>query len=240
MKKTLGTALITGGSKRIGQAICLKLSQLGFSIALHYQHSKVDAKKTAQLIKDQDGQCKIFSANLLNEKQVSSLIYKVNQTFPNLNLLINNASIFEKSNLKTATVDSFNKHFAIHLKAPFILTQSFAKICKKGQIINILDTNIVRNGSENFTYLLSKKALADFTKMAALELAPDIRVNAIAPGFILPPTDQTKINLKQRIAKIPLRQQGNIEQIAQTIEFLIKNFYLTGQIIFNDGGEHLI
>ena len=231
--------LLTGGAKRIGRAICLKLSSLGFAVVLHYNHSKQEALKVAEDIRREGGSCELLACDLNRPRQVMTLIKKAKKIFPGLNLLVNNASIFEPSELKTATLNSLDRHFNINLKAPFILTQNFAHLCQRGHIINILDTNITKNWSEHFTYLLSKKTLYELTKLSALALAPDIRVNAVAPGFILNPVPKSGKSSRV-IGDIPLKRRGNVEQITECIEFLIKNDYLTGQVIFNDGGEHLL
>ena len=240
MKNNTGTALVTGGSKRIGQAIVLRLAQLKFNIALHYKESKQEAEKLAKEIRKEGIRCETFSCNLEDQKQTSTLIKKVYAKFPDLNLLINSASIFKKSDFKTASLESLDEHFNINFKAPFILSRDFANLCKKGHIINILDTNVVKNNTSYFTYLLSKKALMELTKMSAVELAPAIRVNAIAPGLILSPVHQDETYLNRLAKNIPLKIKGEPSQITQCIEFLINNPYLTGQILFNDGGEHLL
>ena len=129
---------------------------------------------------------------------------------------------------------------AVHVKAPYILTQEFARLCKAGSIINILDTHITENRTAHFDYLLSKKTLAAFTQQAAVSLAPKIRVNAIAPGLILPPVAEKADYLNRLAKKIPLKRKGNIENITHAVQFLAKNNYITGQVLFIDGGEHLI
>jgi NAD(P)-dependent dehydrogenase (short-subunit alcohol dehydrogenase family) len=177
---------------------------------------------------------------LSDQGQTASLIPNVLKVFPGIDVLINNASIFELSALTPASLASLNRHFSVNFIAPYILTSQFAQKCKHGQIINMLDTHIVNNKTQYTTYLLSKKALCELTKMSALELAPDIRVNAIAPGLIFPPENTRPGYLQKLAEKIPLKKAGQAGQIAQSIEFLLNNPYVTGQVIFNDGGEHLI
>lgn len=233
-------ALITGGAKRIGKEIALLLSALGYDIALHYNHSANEARQSAKQIQSNGVCCEIFKCDLKNEKSVSSLIPAVKKKFPDFNLLINSASIFEKSSLYNETNSIFDTHLAINLKAPYILSREFARICKKGQIINFLDTNISKNKTAYNAYLLSKKSLAEFTKLAAVEFAPNIRVNAIAPGLILPPKRKNTDYLERLARHIPLKRRGHPNQIALTVQFLIENDFVTGQTIFVDGGEHLL
>lgn len=238
-KKNAGTALVTGAARRIGRAIALELASLGYSIALHYHHSKEQAEVSAAEIRQKGVRCELFSCDLSDETQTSNLTAKVFKKFPSLNLLVNSASLFERSEFAVKDLKLFNDHFAINLKAPFILSCDFFRLCKKGQIINLLDANIVKNQTSHVAYLLTKKSLADMTKLAAVAFAPHIRVNGIAPGLILPARGETAESLDRMARKIPLKRKGDILTITQSIKFLIENDYLTGQIIFNDGGEHL-
>lgn len=235
-----GTALVTGGARRIGQAVALELASLGFDIALHYHHSKEQAELSAVEIRQKGVRCELFPCDLSDERQTSYLISKVFQKFPDLNLLVNSASIFERSKFTIKDLKLFNDHFAVNLRAPFILSCEFFRLCKKGQIINLLDTNIVKNKTSQPAYLLTKKSLSDMTKLAALEFAPHIRVNGIAPGLILPAKGDTAESLDRMAQKIPLQRKGDLFTMTQSVKFLIENDYLTGQIIFNDGGEHLV
>ena len=238
-KNIQGTALITGAARRIGQAIALEVASLGYNVALHYHHSKEPAEAIAAEIRQKGVECGLFSCDLSDEDQTAQLIAKVFKKFPGLNLLVNSASIFERSKFSLQDLKLFNDHFAVNLKAPFILSSEFFRLCKKGQIINLLDTNIVKNKTSHVAYLLTKKSLSDLTKLAAVEFAPHIRVNGIAPGLILPAKGDTAESLDRMAQNIPLKRKGALGYITQSVRFLIENDYLTGQFIFNDGGEHL-
>lgn len=233
-------ALVTGGARRIGRAICLKLSRLGYGIAIQYHRSRQEADDLKAEIQHQGGEAGAFGCNLMDPSQVRQLIPMVVEHYPGLNLLINNASIFVKDSLQEADLTHYEDHHRIHGLAPFLLSQAFARHCKEGSIINLLDTHVNDNETNHFTYLLSKKNLLALTEMSAVALAPGIRVNGIAPGLILPPEEESEGYL-QRLAKdIPLRRKGRLENIEQTVGFLLENDFLTGQVIFNDGGEHLL
>lgn len=238
----MGAVLVTGCAQRIGRVIALRLARRGFDVAIHCHSSVKEAKTLSTEIQTLGVHAEIFKCDLGNEKQVSVLIKKVKKVFPYLSLLINSASVFEKSTLRLSKNLDWDKQFAINLKAPYILSRDFAKHCSKGQIINILDTNIVRNHTDFFIYLLTKKSLAELTTQSALELAPEIRVNGIAPGLILPPVyDKKNQSFMKRMSKnIPMKTKGDPEQIAQCIEFLLDSPFITGQILFNDGGEALL
>ncbi len=233
-------ALVTGGARRIGRAICLKLSRLGYGIAIQYHESREEAEQLKEEIDRNGGTAATFQCNLLDAVQTRQLIPRVAEHYPGFNLLVNNASLFRKDTLQQADLAQYEDHHRIHSQAPFILTQEFARHGRKGQIINLLDTHVTGRQTDHFTYLLSKKNLLALTEMAALALAPDIRVNGIAPGLILPPEDESDGYL-QRLAKdIPLKRRGHVENIEQSVGFLVENDFLTGQVIYNDGGEHLL
>ncbi len=237
--KSKGTVFITGGAQRIGHHVALSLSRAGYTIALHYHTSIEAAQKTAREIKKKGGRCHLFPCDLANEIRTQKLIRSVQRECPDLNVLINNASIFEKSTLDKYNLDSLNRHFVINFIAPYILTAEFAKVCRKGSIINFLDTHVTGNRINHFDYLLSKKTLSEMTKMAAVALAPHIRVNAVAPGLILAPRGKGKDHLERLAKNIPLQRRGNVDNISAAVEFLIADNYITGHTVFCDGGEHL-
>ena len=235
----LGAVLITGGAKRIGRTIALHLARQGYSIALHYNSSRNDAANLTQEISELGVRCDVFKAELTDAKSVAALIPAVLKKLPDLRFLINNAAIFEKSTLKDLDIKDFDRELAINLRAPFILTSQFARYIKEGAVINILDTNVTKDKTGHISYLLAKKGLSEMTRIAAVELAPDIRVNGIAPGLILPPEAKGKDYLDRLVKNVPLRRKGEPEDVACAIQFLLENTYITGQTIFVDGGEHL-
>ncbi len=234
-----GTALITGGAKRLGRLIALKLASMGYHVALHYNNSLDEAKALCSEIQALKVDCEIFQSNLLDEDALESLIPRVKERFHDLNLLINNASVFQRARLLDTDFDLFNGNFDLNFKAPFFLTKEFAKHCREGHIINMVDAKVAHNDISYSAYTLSKKALTDFTLMAARELAPAIRVNAVGPGYILPPDADDEDYLTKRPEIIPLQRKGEPFEITEAIAFLVQNTYITGQIIYVDGGEHL-
>ena len=235
------TALITGASKRIGKAITEHLADKGWSIIIHYNTSEKPAKELAEslALKFPNQNFSIGKANLSIEKEVAELILKAISEFGKFDLLINNASVFKSGFLKETSVDLFDSQISVNLKAPFILMRDFATHCKKGNIINFVDTRITTNKSDFAAYSLSKKALWELTKMAALEFAPAIRVNAIAPGVTLPPADKDENYLTKLAQNIPMKKPGRVEPILKSIEYILENDHLTGQLLFADGGENL-
>lgn len=237
------TALITGAAKRIGREIALSLAESGCDVVISYNNSALEAENLkSEIIKKFSVNCEIFPCDLRDENQVKNLAeFMIN--FPNWNLLINNASIFNKSRLLDTTDSELLDNFNVHLFSPLILIKKFAKNIKEkniknSQIINILDKSITSNKTSYFYYLLSKKSLADLTKMLAIELAPQTRVNGIAPGFILLP-ENSDLNEDILIEKIPLKKQGAIKNITQTVNFLLENDFISGEILFVDGGASM-
>ena len=232
-------ALVTGGAVRIGRAMALFLARSGFDIALHYHRSEKAAKEVEHQINELGATCRLFQADLSRQDSLLGLIPQVKKTFSTLRLLINNAAIFEKARLVETEPELFDRHVALNFKAPFFLARDFARCVEQGQIINIVDQRIDSHRGDYFAYSLTKKSLAEMTKMAAAELGPHIRVNAIAPGFILPPADPADQDCERLLEKIPLKRQGSSDTICQSVKFFIDNDYVTGQILFADGGEHL-
>jgi NAD(P)-dependent dehydrogenase (short-subunit alcohol dehydrogenase family) len=241
--KTLGTALITGGAKRIGREIAINLAKVGYDLVVSYNNSKQEAQFLAQEIEKKfNRKCEIFCCDLRDKNQTKKLAKFTSKNFSNWNLLINNASIFNKSKFLTAQDSEGIDNLNIHLIAPIILAKEFSNNApKNGQIINMLDKNITRFDTNYFHYLFSKKTLAELTKMLALELAPNIRVNGIAPGFILNSVDEKNPSQETQnlIKKIPLKTKGKVENIWQAVEFLLLNQFVNGQILFIDGGASL-
>ncbi len=235
-----GTALITGGAQRIGREIALALAEDGFDIALHYQTSQPQAEATAQSIREKIVECYLFQTDLSRQQEVLALMPAVRQKTKNLNILINNASLYEPSSLLDTNLALFHRLLDVNVQAPFLLSREFARWCKGGLIINLLDCHIAHHRSDHAMYLFTKKILATFTQMSAREWGPAVRVNGIAPGLILPPEGEDEDYLDKKAAFIPLQKRGGPTQICQAVKYLVDNDFVTGQILFVDGGEALI
>lgn len=235
-----GTALVTGGARRIGREIAEALANEGYNIALHYNTSEREAKEVARKIESIGRVCHLFPCDFTKMDEVFRLIPSVFEVFPDCALLVNNAAVFERGRLMNTDEESFDHQFTINFKVPFFLSRDFARHTKKGHIINIIDAKIAKTHIEYFTYTLTKKALYEFTKMAAKELAPEIRVNGVAPGLILPPPDKGDDYLERLSKKIPLQRRGEPQNVVKAILFLIQHDYITGECIFVDGGDHIL
>ena len=235
------TVLITGAAKRVGAAIAKYLAQEGWEVVLHYNHSKDDAEALSHFLQRSfSGRSfPLVQSDLTNPDAAISLFGNLPHGIDKVDALINNASIFDPGNIDETSPEFLRKEVSVNFEAPFFLMQAFKNVFGAGNIVNMLDASIVKNGGTHAAYLLAKKNLADLTQMAALAFAPDIRVNGVAPGPVLPPPRKSPEYLKEVVDKTPLKRQVDPEDIASTVSFLLNNPSVTGQIIFCDSGSHL-
>jgi len=239
MSTSKGAALVTGGARRIGAAISLALARNGYDVALHHLSSVEEAERVAGEIEGMGRRCRLFRCDLNDHGETANLVARVREHYSGLNVLVNNASIFERGALADTGQDLLERHFNINFKAPFFLSQAFADGCAQGHIINILDTRVSRSDPHHTAYTLSKKALLELTRMAARELGPAIRVNGVSPGMILPPPGGVVDELERRSAGLPLKRIGDTDNLVAAVLFLLDNPFVTGECIHVDGGEHL-
>lgn len=232
-------ALVTGGGIRLGRAIALGLAERGHDIVVHYRHSEQAARETAAEIETFGVKASTLSADLTRPDGLSALIDQALSKCPNLGVLVNSASGYAQSTIGQSSIAEFDNLFAANLRAPFFLTQAFAARVGSGNVINILDNKIGFNQHKYAAYLLTKKALAEFTRLAAIEFAPAIRVNGVAPGVVMPAATRSESYLSWRVDAIPLRTQGQSTHVAAAIAHLLDNTFVTGQILTVDGGENI-
>lgn len=229
--------LITGAAVRIGRGLAEALAAQGCRLALHCNRSVAEAEALARRLRRHGAKICVIKQDLIAPQASEDVIRQAVNAFGRLDAFINNAAVFSKKKLTTSSEEYIRSVLEINLMAPVLLTRAFAKIAKKGKIINILDRRIAGIESGLAAYLLSKKALADFTKIAALELAPDITVNGVAPGPILIPS---KSGQRDKAGKIPGGRRPAAADVAEAVIFLLKSDAITGEIIFVDGGQHLL
>lgn len=234
--------LVTAGANRIGKAMVLRLAKLGYHIILHYNSSKKNALKTKEEVEAFGVGCHVIQIDFSNP-HTNITLFKDFEKELDIQIVVNNASDFNKSNFETAGNDLLFHHFNITFVSAYKLTKLFAQNKQSGLIVNLLDTKVEYNSTLQLDYILAKKTLYAFTKIAAKELGPNFRVNAIAPGIILPPpeVDEEKgeAYMMAKAQNIPLKTYGDTNQICNTLQFFIENKFITGQTIFVDGGEHL-
>jgi len=238
------TIFITGAAKRIGKEIAITFKELKWNIIIHYNSSKDDAEKLASEInKVNKDTAKIVQGDLDKTDDVENIITEVQKMFPTIDLLINNASTFYPTPIDEISEKHWEKLVGSNLKGPLFLIQGLKEKLKssKGSIINITDTNLSKGVANYSIYSAAKAGLESVTKGLARELAPEIKVNAIAPGAMLEPPDVTWTEEQKNkvIDSIPLKRMGSEKDIAEAVKFLAHSQYITGQIIKVDGGRSL-
>lgn len=241
MAETLAgkTILVTGGARRVGRIFALACARAGADLVIHHGHSEQEAEQVRQEITDLGRRAWIFPADLSDARQAQQLISRVNDVTP-LYGLVNSAAIFDSLSLESTSHDDWQKHLAINLTAPFLLSQAFAKQAPDGaRIVNILDWRALRPGADHFPYTISKAALAAMTKSLAVALAPRIIVNGLALGAILPPSDGRKN--PDIIKNVPAQRWAEQTEVEQALVFALTGpTYITGEIVHVDGGRHLV
>jgi NAD(P)-dependent dehydrogenase (short-subunit alcohol dehydrogenase family) len=235
------TILITGAARRVGRIFALGCAQAGADIIIHHGHSPEEADETRDEIERLGRRAWALASDLRVPAEASELISRANQLSP-LYALVNSAAIFEPLSLPETTLSDWERHLAINLTAPFLLSQAFAAQISEGaqgRIVNILDWRALRPGADHFPYAISKAALAALTQSLAVALAPRISVNGLALGAVLPPSD--KGANPDIIKNVPLGRWSEAEEVQQALVFLLAGpAYITGEIVHVDGGRHLV
>ena len=245
-------ALVTGAGIRLGRAMALYLAGRGYDVAVHFASSDAGAVEVVDQIQAMGKKAVALQADLLNEREVQSLIGRaVDGLGGAINCLVNNASIFEYDTLETATFDSWNRHIGSNLRAPFVLTQCFAAQAPKAEldengeplssalVVNMLDQRVRKLTPEFMTYTIAKMGLWAFTQTAAQALAPDIRVNAIGPGPTLRGMRQSEEHFSNQRANVPLGRGAHPEDVTAALGYFLDAPAVTGQLLCVDGGQNL-
>ncbi len=231
--------LITGAARRLGRIFALACAKAGADVILHHGHSAEQALDVQKEIASFGRRSWILASDLSNADEASRLISRANE-FGVIDGLVNSASVFESLSMQETTLQDWEKHMAINLTAPFLLSQAFAKQTSTGRIVNILDWRALRPGADHFPYTISKAALVAMTKSLAIALAPNITVNGLALGAILPPADNPSVSEKI-IEAVPALRWSEAGEVEDALLFLLSGpAYITGEIIHLDGGRHLV
>ncbi len=236
------TALVTGAARRIGRTIAEALAADGFAVMIHCHGSREEADAVAARIIDRGGRADVVVADLSMEAEVEALLPRASTTFGPIGLLVNNASVFERDDVASATRASWDRHMEPNLRAPFVLSQAFAArlpSAADGLIVNLIDERVWSLTPHFVSYTLSKAALWTLTQTLALALAPRIRVCAIGPGPTLPSARQTAAQFARQVASVPLQRAVELDEFAAAIRFLVAARSFTGQMLALDGGQHL-
>ena len=233
--------IITGGATRIGAAIAKKLAGRGVKIVIHFNKSKSNAEKLKKELSKKHTKVYLVNGDLSKETDVNKILKFAKSKLKYFDCLINNASLFENDKLENFNTNSWGRHLRTNLRAPALLSKEFAKNIKvkNNNIINIIDQRVFKLTPFFFSYTISKTGLYTLTKTSAMSLAPNIRVNGIAPGPTLKNKRQSEKHFKKQYMATPLKRQVGVEQICNAVDFFIKNRSITGQVISIDSGQSL-
>ena len=233
--------IITGGATRIGAAIANKLSGPNKEIVIHFNKSKSKAEDLKKKLFLKGSKIYLIKADLNKDSDLKKIIKFAKSKLKYFDCLINNASLFENDKLNNFTSQSWKKHITTNLKAPAYLSKEFSKNIKgkNNNIINIIDQRVFKLTPFFFSYTLSKTGLYTLTKTSAMSLAPQIRVNGIAPGPTIKNKRQSMKHFKNQYLATPLKKQVNVDEVCNAVDFFIKNSSITGQVIALDSGQSL-
>ena len=242
MNEAAGTALVTGGAKRIGKAIVEDLAAHGFAVAIHANKSLTEAEALAARIREAGGRAEALAADLTDMDAVGDLVGRAEAALGPVTLLVNNASLFVDDSVQDFDWQAWDRHFAVHIKAPALLAQTFARALPRGQeglIVNIIDERVWRPTPRYFSYALSKSTLWTATQTMAQALGPRIRVNAIGPGPTLKNIYQSDADFAASLQGLILKRAPDLSEFGATIRYFWAARSVTGQMIALDGGRHL-
>ena len=233
--------IITGGATRIGAAIARKLSGRNIEILIHYNKSKLKAENLKEELQKNGSKIYLVKGDLSRETDVNKIIKFAKSKLKYFDCLINNASLFENDKLENFSTKSWGKHLRTNLRTPALLSKEFSKNIKgrNNNIINIIDQRVFKLTPFFFSYTISKMGLYTLTKTSAMSLAPNIRVNGIAPGPTIKNKRQSIKHFKKQYVATPLKKQVDVIEICNAVDFFIKNSSITGQILAIDSGQSL-
>ena len=233
--------IITGGATRIGAAIARKLSSSNVEIVIHFNKSKSKAEKLKKELQNKGAKVYLVKGDLSKESDLNKIVKFSKLKLKYFDCLINNASLFENDKLENFNTNSWGKHLRTNLRTPALLSKEFARNIKgkNNNIINIIDQRVFKLTPYFFSYTISKTGLYTLTKTSAMSLAPNIRVNGIAPGPTIKNKRQSEKHFKKQYLATPLKKQVNVSEICNAVDFFIKNRSITGQVLAIDSGQNL-
>ena len=238
-----GVVLVTGGSKRIGREICIRLSDLGYKVIIHHRSSSEDADETARMIISNGGSATVLQADLSDISSARELISHSVKEFGYLDAIVNNASVFIHDDISTITSDSWDKHMQINAKVPLMMIKQMNDSLdgnRRGSVVNILDQKLYNPNPDHLSYTASKYTMLGLTDTLARGLAPKVRVNAVSPGHTLASDSQTSEGFDLAQSSSPLGYGPSPGDIADAVCYLMVAKAVTGQVIYVDSGERFL
>ena len=234
-------ALVTGGAVRVGRTVSMALLEAGYDVAVHYRSSADKAEELRALARELGRRCLPCQADLGEAEAADGLIAAVAEDFGRLDLLVNSAAGFDSHPLTEADAEIWDEVMALNVRAPHLLVRAAAPLLasSRGAVVNIVDLSAFQAWTEHPVHAVSKAALAHLTRVQARALAPEVRVNAVAPGAVLPPEDYRPERWHALATRTPLQRLGTPEDVAQAVLFLARANFVTGQVLAVDGGRLL-
>jgi NAD(P)-dependent dehydrogenase (short-subunit alcohol dehydrogenase family) len=234
------TALVTGAALRVGEAIAVALAEQQVNVVIHYRRSAARAQSLQTALVAHGVRAFCISADFERPEDADSLIERARAEAGQIHILVNSASEFHPGPLNAMTHASLVHDITVNAWAPFALTRAFARQATRGKVVNLIDAQLAGYDLTHASYILSKHLLSTLTTMTAVQYAPSITVNAVAPGLILPPEGKDESYLAELAKVLPLKRHGGVMDITQAVLFLLESEFVTGQVIYVDGGRHLI
>lgn len=239
---TARAVLVTGAAKRLGRAIALDLAQDGWDVALHYNTSEAEAEQTAADIRALGRRVALLKADIADEAAMQALMGRAVGALGPVTALVNSASLFENDDWANASRAGWDRHMEVNLRAPFVLSQAFAKALPeglKGAIVNLIDQRVLKPTPQFMTYSLSKAGLFWLNTTLAQALAPRIRVNAVGPGPTIINARQSEADFRRQRDATVLGTGAEPQDVCDAVRYLLGASAVTGQMIAVDGGQHL-
>ncbi len=233
------TALVSGAARRIGRHIARALADAGVNVLIQYRQSAQEAESLRDELVGRGVDAWPVRADFDRSEGPQDLFENAVKLARSIDFLINSASSFTPSTLQDIDFAQLTRDMQVNAWSPFVLSRQFARRFGRGKIVNLLDTRVVRYDPSHMGYILSKRLLLALTEMMAVEFAPHITVNAVAPGLILPPPGKDQQYLNALAATVPLKRHGELSDVSDAVLFFLKNDFVTGQTLFIDGGSHL-
>jgi NAD(P)-dependent dehydrogenase (short-subunit alcohol dehydrogenase family) len=238
MDLTGKTILVTGGAVRIGRRLCERLAEAGAHVVIHCRHSGAAAQELAARLREGGRSAWVVQEDLDSEAGCEAVISQAVKLAGRLDGLVNNAAVFHKRGLAETDLSHLMQELRPNLIAPLLLIRAFSRVAKTGRIVNLLDRRVATLEKGALAYQLSKRALADLTRLAAVELAPAFTVNGVGPGPILPPPGESE--MADKAGRVLTGRRPAVDEVADAVLFLLQADSVTGQVLYVDGGQHLM